>query len=299
MNMRTPGLAVSETAGSPRRWRRRGPLSLLACVAPMALLIVASPAAAQPTAQDQAAVAEDSDSQADAVLRNMSDYLGKMQNLSFDYSSDVEVISQGGQTSLSGLKLQFSSHGHVMLSRPNKLRATRTASYADVELVSDGKTFSVLGKGVNAYAQANAPPTIDDLVHQFRNLTEADFPGADLLMANVYRELNEPIQQGWYIGVDDVDGFPCDHLAFRTAQVDWQIWVQRGAKPIPRKYVITSKWITGSPQYELRISNWDDNPTIAPATYSFKPPAGAKTVSLDVLEGVGDLPAPVEIGGRR
>src|SRR5690606_17100152 len=69
---------------------------------------------------------EENQAAADAVLRAMSDYLGKTRNVTFDYNSDVEVISQGGQSSLSGLKLQFGSYGSVAMSRPDKLRASRT-----------------------------------------------------------------------------------------------------------------------------------------------------------------------------
>ena len=44
-----------------------------------------------------------------------------------------------------------------------------------------------------------------------------------------------------HIGRGVIDGVECEHLAFRNQDVDWQLWVQVGAKPIPCKYVITSK----------------------------------------------------------
>jgi len=53
-----------------------------------------------------------------------------------------------------------------------------------------------------------------------------------------------------------VDGVECEHLAFRGVDTDWQIWIETGARPVPRKYVITSKTLAGAPQYTLRIKDW-------------------------------------------
>jgi len=47
-----------------------------------------------------------------------------------------------------------------------------------------------------------------------------------------------------------------EHLAFRGAETDWQIWIDIGARPVPRKYIITSKTLAGAPQYTLRIKDW-------------------------------------------
>ena len=68
----------------------------------------------------------------------------------------------------------------------------------------------------------------------------------------------------------------CDHLAFRTDAVDWQIWVRKGDQPLPLKYVITTKWVTGAPQYALRLSNWNVAPEVDAKLFSFAPPADAK-----------------------
>jgi len=32
-----------------------------------------------------------------------------------------------------------------------------------------------------------------------------------------------------------VEGVRCDNLAFRAPNVDWQIWIQEGPEPLPRK----------------------------------------------------------------
>ena len=77
------------------------------------------------------------------ILKAMSDYVAAQANLSFKYDTDLEIITPEIQ------KIQFNASGDVLLSRPDKIRASRTGGYADVELVFDGKTLSVLGKHAN------------------------------------------------------------------------------------------------------------------------------------------------------
>jgi hypothetical protein len=139
---------------------------------------------------------------------------------------------------------------------------------------------------------------VDELIDDVRDFTGAEFPGADLLFSDVYGQLSEPVENAIYVGSDIVDGIECHHLAFRTASVDWQLWVQKGPKPIPRKYIITSKWVTGAPQFQIRITDWNDSPVLKSDAFVFKAPEGAKTVNFNELEGIADLPLPAAIGGR-
>jgi hypothetical protein len=85
-----------------------------------------------------AAMASAAENDALKILKGMSDYLASQKNISLSYDSDIEVITPEMQ------KIQFASSGELMLSRPDKLRATRTGGYTDVEFVFDGKSASIL-----------------------------------------------------------------------------------------------------------------------------------------------------------
>jgi hypothetical protein len=61
----------------------------------------------------------------------------------------------------------------VQLSRPDKLRVTRTGGYTDVEVIFDGKTVTINNKGANAFAQAEAPGSIDQLIDLLRDKMES------------------------------------------------------------------------------------------------------------------------------
>lgn len=56
------------------------------------------------------------------------------------------------------------------------------------------------------------------------------------------------IESAMNAGQDIVGGELCDHYAFRQDQVDWQIWIATGSRPLPRKLVITSRANEARPQ---------------------------------------------------
>ena len=74
---------------------------------------------------------------ASKILKAMSDYVANEKNISISFDTDVEVVTSDLQ------KIQFSSSGQALLSRPDKLRVTRTGGYTDVDVVFDGKTVSI------------------------------------------------------------------------------------------------------------------------------------------------------------
>ena len=230
---------------------------------------------------------------AEQILKAMSDYMAGQNTISATLNSDIEVITPDLQ------KIQFDASGQLLLSRPDKLRVSRTGGYADVELVFDGKTFTIFGKNLNAFAQIDAPGSTDQLVDRLRNDHFIETPGADLLLSHSYDELMSEVIDAKYVGRGVVDGVECEHLAFRDQDTDWQIWVEVGPRPVPHKYVITSKAVTGGPQYTLRISDWKADAPANVDSFAFKPPAGATKVDLKQLADIDEVPAGVVLGGRK
>ncbi|MGB7691049.1 MAG: DUF2092 domain-containing protein, partial [Pseudolabrys sp.] len=95
-----------------------------------------------------------------------------------------------------------------------------------------------------------------------------------------------------------INGVECDHLAFRNNDVDWQLWVEVGTQPIPRKYIITNKAVTGMPQYTLRIKDWKTDLQVAADAFAFKPPTDAKRVDFVALSDIDEVPPGVPTGAK-
>jgi hypothetical protein len=233
------------------------------------------------------------ETEARALLKAMSDYLAAQKTISLSYDNSFEVVSKDKQ------KLQVAASGKVEMSRPDKLRATRTGGFADVEMVYDGKTFTILGKGANVYAEAEVAGTIDQMVDEIRDKFHKSIPGADLLLSNVYDELMRDVTEVKDLGSGVIGGKECDHLAFRTKELDWQIWIAQGDRPYPCRYVITTTQVDMAPQYTLDIRDWKAGDEVAGVDFAFKAPDGATkldTEGLKTMKGLSDMPDNFSIG---
>ena len=68
-----------------------------------------------------------------------------------------------------------------------------------------------------------------------------------------------------------------DHLAFRQPDIDWQLWVEKGQRALPRKIVITTRYEVGDPQYTA-VLRWNPAPKFDAGTFTLVPPAGATKI---------------------
>ncbi len=237
------------------------------------------------------AVAQEPLDEALTILKGMSDYVGSQETIELTFDSAIEIITPEIE------KIQFTSSGSALVSRPNKIRAHRVGGFSEVELIFDGSTASVNGKSVNGYVQLEVEGTLDDLIHALRAGHGVALPGADLLLSNSYEVLIADVLEAKYLGRGVVAGVECEHLAFRNFDTDWQIWVAVGDRPAPRKMVITSKTINSAPQYSVTITGWKTGVEPAPDAFVFSPPEGAELLSPDGLIELDELPQEHVIGG--
>ncbi len=231
----------------------------------------------------QSMSADGIDTKADTVLKSMSDYLGGTKAFSMNADIDLEVVGHNGQ------KLQFSSSATVSVQRPNKFDITRKGMISDAQFVFDGNTLTIHGKKLNFYYQVKSAGTIDDAIRDYESHTGIPAPGADMLFADTYSILASNVIEGNYIGLAYINGVKCHHLAFRKAKVDWQLWVKAGDQPLPMKYIITSKWITGAPQYEIRFREWNLNLQTKAGQFTFTAPGNAVKLEALTVDDMGEF----------
>ena len=143
------------------------------------------------------------------------------------------------------------------------------------------------------------PGTIDHLVDELRNKYNRPVHGADLLVSNVYDALMTEVENVKDLGSGVIGGVEGDYFAFRAKEVDWQIWIAQGKRPYPCQYVITSKLVTGGPQYSYRIRDWKTSDKASADDFRFRNPTKAKKVDLKDLPVLEDLPKHFVSGGTK
>jgi hypothetical protein len=263
------GLMKMKKFNIPTLWR-----GLLAAVIIMAVCFAPGPAVS----------AENISPDADKILQSMSSYLGGVKAFSVSADVDFEIVGKNGQ------KLQLSSLVSLVMERPTKFHVTRKGLIADADFIFDGETLTLYGKNINAFAQIKVfPGSIDNAILTYELMTGLPAPGADLMFADPYAVLSAGVENSAYVGTTFINGIECHHLAFREAGVDWKLWVKTGDEPLPMKYVISSKWVMGAPQYEIRLRDWNTSPKIKDGQFAFTVPEGAEYLEAIEVDDLGEL----------
>ncbi len=206
------------------------------------------------------------DDQALAPLRRMLESLANARALSARGRVTYDVVQECGQ------KLQFAETRTVALRRPDRLRATIIRDDGhERHIYYDGSTLTVLDvdRGERLYTRVTAPPTVEDLLPFAAARYGIDMPFADFVMPDAVDRVPAALETGSWIGAHAVAGEPADHLAFRQAELDWQIWIARDEPIRPLKFVVTYKRLPAAPQFSVTFDAWQAPEGLPDATFVF------------------------------
>jgi len=214
------------------------------------------------------------DPQAEKLLKASTAFLGSQKRLSADTRSTIEIVLASGQ------KVQFDNIVTMALQRPNRFYAKRMGDLIDQVFYYDGKSLTLQNPSQGYYATVAAPDTLEKTLDLAREKMDIIAPGGDFLYVNSYEILMQDVTDGFVVGKGFVEGVRCNHLAFRAPHVDWQIWIQEGAQPLPRKIVITTRDIVNAPQFSVVVTKWNLAPTFNEGLFTFKPPKDARKIDF-------------------
>jgi hypothetical protein len=242
--------------------------------------LASGPAISQDIAKPPSAPAAEPDKvepEAVAALKKMSAYLGTLNTFEVKADTTRDIVTTNGH------RVQLGGVSDYKVRKPNAFVIDVMTDYKQRRFFYDGKQFTVFAPQLGYYATAAAPPTILQTIDVLENRYGVDLPLDDLFRWNdpSGSQLAE-LTSGFYVGDADIDGVPTDHYAFRQQNVDWEIWIQQGAQPLPRKLVITDLTDEARPAYTARL-DWNMNPTIAADAFTFRPGADAKQIQMATL----------------
>lgn len=241
----------------------------LICGALLGFAILSSPAAE---------VKSDIDPHADALLRRMGEYLGQAQF--FSVSAEIWQDIQLG----SGQQVQAGRQVELQVRRPDRFHAEVHSPHRNRGLYYDGKSITLLNRIQNFYGTISAPSAIDEALDVASEQFGITLPLEDIIVSDPYKSAMRKVVAGIALGPVSVLGVPCEHLAFSMGKVDWQIWIEQGARPVPRKIVITYKDEAGTPEYIAIFSNWDFQTKLPDFLFNCEPPAGTAKISVEEIK---------------
>jgi hypothetical protein len=238
-----------------------------------ALAAPAAPASASkaPTAAARSAV----EPEAVQALKTMSAYLATLQGFEITTDTTLDLITSDGQ------RVEVGGTAHYKARRPNGLVIVVDSDLKKRRFVYDGKTFVISAPELGYYAKVVAPPTIRELLD-----TAWTRYGVALPLEDLFR-WNDPSSAGhiqalisaFSMGRTKLNGVDTDQYVFREKDVDWQVWIQRGAEPLPLKVVIVDRSDPAGPAYVAKLT-WNTHPTFAADDFQFTPGKDDKLIKL-------------------
>lgn len=239
-----------------------------------ACLAAAGAAAQEPTTSAQPTSAPAIEPAAAAGIDRMGDYL---QTLS-TFAVHAEIATD--EILVAGPKVQYGGTIDGIYQAPDRLWLRVAHDEKDEQqFFYDGRTLSLWIDAKHAWASIATTGTVPETIAMVASKYDVNFPLGDLLGKATRKELLRDVEAGIVIGTGRVAGVECDHLGFHQAGVDWQVWIEKGARPLPRKMVITTLGEPSQPQH-TEVLTWDLSPKIDAATFTFTPPAGAQRIAI-------------------
>jgi hypothetical protein len=207
-------------------------------------------------------------------LKRMSATLGAAKALTYRSRSTVEVPATTGQL------ITLFATSDVALQRPNKLRVHVTGEVRIFDFYDDGTTIAAFAPMNQVYSVASAPPTIDATLTFVRDKAGIQFPSADVMYSDPYAVLTKDLTSAFVVGPATVDGAPCEHLAFMAPGVHWEIWIETGQRPLPRRLALTYTTVQNFPRFLVEFADWNLQPKLAAGHFVFNKPSHATPIEF-------------------
>jgi hypothetical protein len=236
-------------------------------------LLLAGPAAQAQTAAPAAAAPNPVDPASVQALKDMGAHLQTLKRFSVTTDLSGERVLADGQ------KLTHNASATMDVARPDRLRATMRTPRAQRVLVFDGTNATLYTPALKVYSTVELDDTLAGLVERLENRFGIEVPLSDLFVWGTPAAPLDKIESAMNAGQDVIGDDLCDHYAFRQGKVDWQIWITTGAKPLPRKVVITNRSDEARPQ-SVSLIAWNLNPGFNDAVFRFVPPKGATQAQI-------------------
>jgi hypothetical protein len=207
-------------------------------------------------------------------LNAMGAHLRSLKAFTVNADVTVEEVLDSGQKVENTLSIDIAAR------LPNKLRVYTTSAERSRKIYYDGKTVTIYAEKLKYYGSFPAPATIAETVDVAAKKYGIEVPLADLFLMGTDKFDTKSITEAIYVGPQVIGGVLCDQLAFRQPGVDWQICIERGRAPLPRKLVVTGTG--GDPAQPVRrsILSWKAGTAPEAAAFTFVPPKGATRIAV-------------------
>lgn len=207
-----------------------------------------------------------------SAAERMGEYLRSLKT--FEVTSDATLGAMDN-----GQRRELKAKVDYKVRRPDGFVIESVGDKKARKFIYDGKSFTIFAPKVGYYAAVSAPPTINETIEVVYDTYGVALPLADLFYWGDGASPTANVVAASKIGAETIGGVPTDHYSYRGQDISWELWIQRGAQPLPRKVLINTLNDPTRPTYQAQLT-WNVDPKFAADTFTFTPAKDAKPIAL-------------------
>ncbi|CAN7373226.1 DUF2092 domain-containing protein [Phenylobacterium sp. LjRoot219] len=207
------------------------------------------------------------------ALQRMNSYLGTLTTFEATSDTTQDVVLDNGQ------KVQIDGVLTYRVKRPDGFEIKVATGNKVRDFYYNGKQLTVYAPKLGYYAQAAAPPTIRQTLDAAHEKYGIVFPLEELFRWSEPGAKHDKLQTAMVVGDAVIGGVQTTQYAFREGDYDWEVWIEKGARPLPRKVVIVDRSDDARPAYTVRLG-WNLNAPVTAESLTFKPGKNDKPIQI-------------------
>ncbi len=222
-----------------------------------------------------ASFAANVDPEAEAVLRNMENFLNQAES----YEVSTTWVTDA---SANGLKDKSLSNAQVALVRPDKFAFRLTGDSPETVVISDGNQLTTYLEKYRGIAVEPVPPDFTTMPGSLVTQVIGQTPYHGFLFSTaLYDGLVGDASRIVYHGVKTQNEVPCHHLEVFRPGPSFELFIQEGDQPLVRAIVPDTDMMEKQLQFripgiEIEVSfafdNWKINQPLDPSVLALTPP---------------------------
>ncbi|MGC9197046.1 MAG: DUF2092 domain-containing protein [Syntrophobacteraceae bacterium] len=209
-----------------------------------------------------------------ALLRQMCDYLASLNQFSFHAEIAYDEVYSDGK------KLQYGAEMETYVKRPDMIRVNAVGDILDKQFFLRDSSITLYDKSQNVYAIMQVPPNIEGALAKAHEKYNLRVSLTELANPHLWQLISGKIDKALYVGMADVGTTPCYHLAYDGPEVELQVWIGAGKKPVPLKVVFVQKKVPGEPQWSAYLRHWKTSAHLSDGLFKFSPPDGVRKIKF-------------------
>lgn len=208
-----------------------------------------------------------------ARLEVMGKYLRGLKKFEVKATTTFDIVLENDQ------KTEFEAKIRYVVHKPDKLFAEIKSDGKHRKYFFNGKKFTIFSPNEKFYGELLIEGPVSDLVKKL-NEYGIEVPLSDLFVWGTEEAKDNKVTSAMFLNEEKKGSEFEDHFAVRQDKIDWQIWIKKGVKPLPKKVLYEINDDTARPKMSSNLS-WNEAPDFSEQGFEFRPPQGSHKIKLN------------------